>query len=93
MNQPWLTVRRKPRIALLATGDEIVMPGEPLGANQIVSSNTHALRAVVEGCGGEAIDLGIARDDPRSPSCATPPARAARTCWSPPVALRWASTT
>ena len=63
MNQPWLTVRRKPRIALLATGDEIVMPGEPLGANQIVSSNTHALRAVVEGCGGEAIDLGIARDD------------------------------
>ena len=63
MNQPWLTVRRRPRIALLATGDEIVMPGEPLGANQIVSSNTHALRAVVEGCGGEAIDLGIARDD------------------------------
>ena len=66
MNQPWLTVRRKPRIALLATGDEIVMPGEPLGANQIVSSNTHALRAVVEDCGGEAIDLGIARDDPES---------------------------
>jgi len=66
MNQPWLTVRRKPRIALLATGDEIVMPGEPLGANQIVSSNTHALRAVVEGCGGEAIDLGIARDDEES---------------------------
>ena len=66
MNQPWLTVRRRPRIALLATGDEIVMPGEPLGANQIVSSNTHALRAVVEGCGGEAIDLGIARDDPEA---------------------------
>ena len=66
MNQPWLTVRRKPRIALLATGDEIVMPGEPLGESQIVSSNTHALRAVVEGCGGEAIDLGIARDDPES---------------------------
>ena len=66
MNQPWLTVRRRPRIALLATGDEIVMPGEPLGESQIVSSNTHALRAVVEGCGGEAIDLGIARDDPES---------------------------
>ena len=44
MNQPWLTVRRKPRIALLATGDEIVMPGEPLGESQIVSSNTHALQ-------------------------------------------------
>ena len=63
MNRPWLSVRRKPRIALLATGDEIVMPGEPLGESQIVSSNTHALRAVVEGSGGEAIDLGIARDD------------------------------
>ena len=66
MNQPWLAVRRRPRIALLATGDEIVMPGEPLGPNQIVSSNTHALRAVVEGCGGEAIDLGIASDDTES---------------------------
>ena len=63
MNRPWLSVRRRPRIALLATGDEIVMPGEPLGRNQIVSSNTHALRAVVEGAGGEALDLGIARDD------------------------------
>ena len=58
MNQPWLTVRRKPRIALLATGDEIVMPGEPLGGSQIVSSNTHALRAVVEGCGGRGDRLG-----------------------------------
>ena len=66
MDQPWLSVRRKPRIALLATGDEIVMPGEPRGENQIVSSNTHALRAVVQGCGGEALDLGIARDDTRS---------------------------
>lgn len=66
MNQPWLSVRRKPRIALLATGDEIVMPGEPLGESQIVSSNTHALRAVAEGCGADAIDLGIARDDTES---------------------------
>ena len=66
MNQPWLSVRRKPRIALLATGDEIVMPGEPLGESQIVSSNTHALRAVVEGSGADAIDLGIARDDAES---------------------------
>ena len=66
MNQPWLSVRRRPRIALLATGDEIVMPGEPLGENQIVSSGTHALKAVVDGCGGEAIDLGIARDDAES---------------------------
>ncbi len=63
MNVPWLTVRRRPRIALLATGDEIVRPGEPIAENQIVSSNTLALAALVEGAGGEAIDLGIARDD------------------------------
>lgn len=66
MNLPWLRVRRRPRVALLATGDEIAMPGEPVGANQIVSSNALALRAVVEGCGGEALDLGIARDDRES---------------------------
>ena len=39
MDVPWLQVRRRPRIALLATGDEIVMPGDPVGPNQIVSSN------------------------------------------------------
>lgn len=63
MNVPWLKVRRRPRIALLATGDEIVMPGEPIGANQIVSSNVPALAAFVTACGGDAIDLGIAPDE------------------------------
>ncbi len=63
MNMPWITVRRRPRIALLATGDEIVRPGEPIAENQIVSSNTLALAALIEGAGGEPIDLGIARDD------------------------------
>ncbi len=66
MNRPWLAVRRRPRIALLATGDEIVMPGEPIGENQIVSANTLALQAVVEGHGGEAVNLGIAQDDAQS---------------------------
>jgi len=62
MNIPWLMVRRKPRIALLATGDEVVMPGDRVGANQIVSSNGLALRSFVIACGGEPIDLGIAPD-------------------------------
>jgi molybdopterin molybdotransferase len=62
MNVPWLMVRRRPRIALLATGDEIVMPGDPLGANQIVSSNALALAGMIRVCGGEPIDLGIAPD-------------------------------
>ena len=63
MNHPWLAVTRKPRVAVLATGDEIVRPGDPIGPNQIVSSNGPALKAMVAALGGEAIDLGIARDD------------------------------
>lgn len=63
MNHPSLAVRRKPRVAILATGDEIVMPGEPIGPNQIVSSNSHALAAAVQNYGGEPLSLGIAPDD------------------------------
>jgi molybdopterin molybdotransferase len=64
LNRPWMPVRRRPRIGLLATGDELVMPGQPLGANQIVNSNSTALAAMVRGWGGDPVDLGIARDDP-----------------------------
>jgi molybdopterin molybdotransferase len=57
-----LNVRRKPRVAILATGDELVRPGEDAGPDQIVASNPLALAALVEQAGGEPIDLGIARD-------------------------------
>ena len=63
MNTPWLSVHRKPRIAILATGDEIVMPGDPIGPNQIVSSNSLALAAMIEASGAEPILLGIAPDE------------------------------
>ncbi len=62
MNIPWVSVSRKPRIALLATGDEIVMPGEPIADNQIVSSNGLALAGFIQAMGGEPVDLGIAPD-------------------------------
>ncbi|MGA0593542.1 gephyrin-like molybdotransferase Glp [Enterovirga sp. CN4-39] len=62
MGHAELPVRRKPRVAILATGDELVRPGEPAGPDQIVASNPYALRAIVERAGGEALDLGIARD-------------------------------
>jgi molybdopterin molybdotransferase len=62
MNLPWLRVRRRPRIAILATGDEVVMPGDPIGPHQIVSSNALALVAAVASWGGEPINLGIAAD-------------------------------
>ena len=57
-----LAVRRRPRVAILATGDELVRPGDTAGPDQIMASNPYALRAIVERAGGEAIDLGIAAD-------------------------------
>lgn len=63
MNHPWLSVARRPRVAILATGDEIVLPGQPVGPQQIVSANAFTLASVIEAAGGVAIDLGIARDD------------------------------
>ncbi len=62
-NHPWATVHRRPRVAILATGDEIALPGDPIPPGGIVSSNSHALAAVVRACGGEATVLPIAADD------------------------------
>lgn len=62
MNVPWLMVRRRPRVAIIATGDEVVMPGDPLGPDQIISSNSVAIAAYVKALGGEPVNLGIARD-------------------------------
>jgi molybdopterin molybdotransferase len=64
MNVPWLKVRRRPRVAVLATGDEIVMPGEPAGPYDIVSSNGVAIAAFVRDRGGEPLDLGVVGDRP-----------------------------
>ena len=58
-----LLVHRRPRIAVLATGDEIRAPGQPLGPAGIPDANGPGLRALVTASGGEAIDLGIATDD------------------------------
>ena len=63
MNRPWLAVRRQPRVAILATGDEVVLPGEPMGPNQIASANGPALAAMIAACGGAPVTLGIAADD------------------------------
>src|ERR1700730_6821665 len=62
MNYPELSVRRRPKVAILATGDELVMPGSPPGPGQIVYSNGYALRALARDEGAETIDLGIAAD-------------------------------
>jgi len=62
MNLPTLPVRRKPRVAILATGNEVALPGSDLGPSQIITSNSFALHAYVTAMGGEPVDLGIAGD-------------------------------
>jgi molybdopterin molybdotransferase len=62
-NNPWLAVHRRPRVGILATGDEIALPGDPIPAGGIVSSNAHALAALIRAGGGEPIVLPIAPDD------------------------------
>lgn len=62
MNHAELPLVRKPRVAVLATGDELRMPGQTLGPGQIIASNTFGVAALVRGAGADVIDLGIAAD-------------------------------
>jgi molybdopterin molybdotransferase len=57
-----LTVLRRPRVALFSTGDELVMPGEPLKPGAIYNSNRYTLRALLQAAGCEVSDLGIVPD-------------------------------
>jgi molybdopterin molybdotransferase len=62
MNHPEVEVHARPKIAILATGDELKLPGEALGPGQIIASNTFGIGAMVRAAGGEVLDLGIAAD-------------------------------
>ena len=62
MNHAELPVVRKPRVAILATGDELRLPGQTLGPGQIIASNTFGVAALVRATGADVIDLGIAAD-------------------------------
>ncbi|WP_207207783.1 gephyrin-like molybdotransferase Glp [Methylibium sp. Pch-M] len=57
-----LSVVRRPRVALFSTGDELVMPGEPLKPGAIYNSNRYTLRALLQSAGCEVSDLGIVPD-------------------------------
>ena len=63
MNHPTVSVARKPVVAFLATGDELIIPGETPRPDQIVASNSFALAALAEAAGAEARLLPIARDN------------------------------
>lgn len=54
---------RRPKVAILSTGDELVEPGEEIGPGQVVNSNDYSIAAAIREVGGEPIILGIARDD------------------------------
>lgn len=77
MNLPEITVARRPRVALIATGDELVLPGEEPGADQIVSSNNFGLAAMLTEIGAEPIFCPIALDTRESLLAALDSARGA----------------
>lgn len=62
MNHAQLPVWKKPVVGVLATGDELVLPGNDLADGQILASNTFGVAAIARDAGGEVLDLGIARD-------------------------------
>lgn len=63
MNHAEVPAVRRPRVAILSAGNELVPPGEPVGKDQIVATNAFPIAALVEAAGGEPLDLGIAKDE------------------------------
>ena len=65
-NYAQLSVARRPRLAVLATGDELVPPGSELGPDQIVASNSYGLIPLLAPYADKVVDLGIVRDDKKA---------------------------
>ncbi|MBB3964602.1 molybdopterin molybdotransferase MoeA [Rhizobium metallidurans] len=78
MNHATLDVRCKPLVALLATGDELVTPGQQPGPSQIIASSTFGIAALARKAGAEVLDLGIVADDKAAITTAVERARKAK---------------
>ncbi|MBZ9794414.1 gephyrin-like molybdotransferase Glp [Mesorhizobium sp. ES1-4] len=61
-NHPRVSVVKRPLVAIIATGDELLPPGSALGPDQIISSNAYGVAAAAQSVGARALDLGIAAD-------------------------------
>ncbi|AFL52224.1 molybdopterin molybdotransferase [Sinorhizobium fredii] len=78
MNQASLPVFLRPKIAILATGDELLPPGSLPGADQIIASNSFGVAAIARENGADILDLGIVRDDQSAIAAAVAKAQAAQ---------------
>jgi molybdopterin molybdotransferase len=78
MNHPTVSVYRRPLVAILATGDELLAPGATPGPAQILASSTFGIAALARQAGAEVLDLGIAPDDTTAITAAISRAKAAR---------------
>ncbi|MBN9217370.1 MAG: molybdopterin molybdotransferase MoeA [Mesorhizobium sp.] len=65
-NHPRVSVVKRPLVAIIATGDELLPPGSDLGPDQIISSNAYGVAAAAQSVGARALDLGIAADRPEA---------------------------
>ncbi|RFB95595.1 molybdopterin molybdenumtransferase MoeA [Rhizobium leguminosarum bv. trifolii] len=78
MNRPDVEVLKRPLIAILATGDELLPPGSTPGPSQIIASNTFGIAALARKAGADVLDLGIVPDDKARITAAIDMARAAK---------------
>ena len=76
-----LDVRRRVRVALFSTGDEIVEPGAPRPAAALYDANRYLLAGMLERLGAEVTDLGILEDDPATLAASDRAPRRAATTW------------
>lgn len=78
MNRPDVEVLRRPLVAILATGDELLPPGSTPGPSQIIASNTFGVAALARKAGADVLDLGIVPDDKARITAAIDRARSAK---------------
>jgi len=91
-HRAFVTVRRRPVVAIVATGDELIEVDEPPSPGKIVNSNAYALAALVRAAGAQPLVLPLVRDDVAQVEAALPKPPQRRIWWCRPAACRWGIT-